>query len=102
GLAAAAALGVDNAGLPGEVVKTFLAWIDAQRSAKEGDSWITERLEYRFAVSGSTTDGEVVLAAPDYLGGRLDWHDLEVDEDATHSLAAPARDGDRHVVHLLP
>ena len=55
-----------------------------------------------FGVSGSTADGEVVLASPDYLGGRLDWHDLEIDEDPTHSLAAPASEGDSQVVHLLP
>jgi hypothetical protein len=88
--------------VPATIIKAFLAWIDAQRSENAGDSWITERLEYRFAVAGSTDDGEVVLASPDYLGGRLDWHDLEIDEDATHSLAAPVSDADSKVVHLLP
>jgi hypothetical protein len=102
GLAVAATLAVDDGGLPSAVVNPFLAWIDAQRPTDEGDSWITDRLEYRFAVGGSTAAGEVVLTAPDYLGGRLDWHDLDVDGDPAHSLAAPAQDGASKVIHLLP
>ncbi|MEO8452938.1 MAG: hypothetical protein ABI647_24325 [Gemmatimonadota bacterium] len=102
GLAVAATLAADDGGLPSDVVNRFLAWIDAQWPANAGDSWITDRLEYRFAVAASTDDGEVVLAAPDYLGGRLDWHDLDVDADPAGSLAAPAEDVASTVVHLLP
>ncbi len=40
--------------------------------------WVPERLEYRFTVAGPDPlgAGEVVLEAPSYQGGRLDWDDL--------------------------
>jgi hypothetical protein len=34
---------------------------------------VSERIEYEFAVSGNTSEGEIVLAAPEYLEGHLDW-----------------------------
>jgi hypothetical protein len=102
GLAVAATLAVDDGGLPSDVVNAFLAWIDAQWPVNAGDSWITDRLEYRFAVGSSSDAGEVVLASPGYLGGRLDWYDLDVDADPAHSLAAPVQDAGSKVIHLLP
>ncbi|MFN2347760.1 MAG: hypothetical protein ABR616_18860 [Dermatophilaceae bacterium] len=47
-------------------------------SAGAGESWVADRLEYRFSVTASdpTGPGTVVLEAPAYQGGRLDWHDL--------------------------
>ena len=56
-----------------------MAWAHAQTPAGAGDCWVTDRLEYRFSVAADTDAGEVVLAAPEYLGGRLDWYDLDVD-----------------------
>jgi hypothetical protein len=102
GLAAAAALETDNAGLPADLVATFVTWVRAQTPAGAGDCWVTDRLEYRFSVGASTDTGELVLAAPEYLGGRLDWYDLDVDEDQTHALGAPAREVTLAKTHLLP
>lgn len=102
GLAAAAALETDNAGLPADLVATFVTWVRAQTPAGAGDCWVTDRLEYRFSVGASTDTGELVLAAPEYLGGRLDWYDLDVDEDQTHALGAPAREVTPAKTHLLP
>ncbi|WPB82157.1 hypothetical protein KYC5002_23960 [Archangium violaceum] len=59
------------------------------RAAPAGGScWERERLEYRFAVAAYPKEvGEVVLAADEYDGGRLDWADLQVRPGAT--LGAP-------------
>jgi hypothetical protein len=102
GLAVAAALREDAGGLPAALVAGFLAWVDAQTPAGSGDSWITDRLEYRFSVSASSETGEVVMAAPSYLGGRLDWYDVDLDPDPTHTLTTPTSEVTASVVHLLP
>jgi hypothetical protein len=102
GLAAAAALAADGAGLPAELVATFLAWVHAQTPAGAGDCWVTDRLEYRFSVGATSDAGELVLAAPEYLGGRLEWYDLDVDEDQSHALGAPAHEAGPATTHLLP
>jgi hypothetical protein len=102
GLAAAAALANDAAGLPAELVAAFLAWAGAQTPAGAGDCWVTDRLEYRFSVAAATGAGELVLGAPEYLGGRLDWYDVDVDEDGSHSLAAKEQEVASTTAHLLP
>jgi hypothetical protein len=102
GLAIAASLAADPGAVPAEIVTAFLAWVGAQTSASAGDCWLTDRLEYRFAVATATPDGELTLAAPEYTGGRLDWHDLDIDADPTHALAAPTTDHPSTVTHLLP
>jgi hypothetical protein len=60
-----------------KVVRAFeawLAWYSASFSEGNGHSaWVPERIEYEFAVSGRTAGGELVLAAPEYLEGQLDW-----------------------------
>jgi hypothetical protein len=72
-----------------DVLGAWLAWYPA---ALAGPSWIAERMEYRFAVAGPspTGDGEVVLEAREYEGGRLDWPDLRVAEGATLGAAGDA------------
>ena len=52
----------------------WLTWTDTffQQTAPPA-AWMPERMEYAFAVSGKTAAGEVVLTAPEYLEGRLDW-----------------------------
>ncbi|GIH27831.1 hypothetical protein Aph01nite_61410 [Acrocarpospora phusangensis] len=55
-----------------------------------GSSWDEQRLEHSFSVAASTTTGELVLAAPEHDGGRLDWYtfDLTRERNETHGLAA--------------
>jgi hypothetical protein len=38
------------------------------------DAWNPRRLEHSFAVQATAGGGRVVLHAPEYYGGRLDWH----------------------------
>jgi hypothetical protein len=63
-----------------EAAVEWLAWCNSQASepAKTGSSvnpsaWDNSRMEYAFSVSAPTTDGEIVLSTPEYVGGRLDW-----------------------------
>lgn len=47
---------------------------------RAGESaWVNERMEYAFSVAGNTSRGEMTLSAPEYRGGRLDWHSFDVD-----------------------
>jgi hypothetical protein len=56
-------------------IADWFAWCDALASASpEQPAWDRERMEYSFAVSARTSTGEVVLRAPEYSEGRLDWH----------------------------
>lgn len=102
GLAIAQALAADPGGLPADLVSTFLAWVQAQSPAGAGNCWVTDRLEYRFSTSASGDQGEVVLSAPEYAGGRLDWYDVDIDADPSHVLGAPADAASSVVKHLLP
>jgi hypothetical protein len=52
----------------------WLNWYDTLFSqAVQNESWIRDRLEYAFTVSGPTPLGEMVLTAPEYVEGHLDW-----------------------------
>ena len=65
----------------------FLDWFDARYSIAPAGAgapsatptWISERLEYSFAVSAKTSDGELGLTAAEYPGGALEWHSFDVD-----------------------
>jgi hypothetical protein len=70
------------------VVKAIRAWYGwAQRLLSRGpgaeDAWDPERLEYRFAVSAETSEGEVVLDASEHTGAPIDWHSFSVDPSAS-------------------
>ena len=69
------------------VVQAMTAWLNWHETlfAQSNDkpSWVQERLEYSFAVSGQTSAGETVLNAPEYLEGHLDWFSFVVDPTAT-------------------
>ena len=61
------------------VAMDWFAWYSTEIGASNAnDTWVPERLEYRFAVSAvaSKGSGETVLAAPDYRGDGLDWYDF--------------------------
>jgi hypothetical protein len=91
----------DRAGVM-RAAEAWLVWYDRLFSQPTGsDSWIRERLEYAFAVSGQTSSGELVLTAPEYLEGHLDWFSFvarpgaslgageSVTTRTTHMLPAP-------------
>jgi hypothetical protein len=65
--------------------RDFIAWYEGlfAEPAEPVEPWLAQRLEYAFAVSARSTDGEVAVAAPEYEGGRLDWHDFDLAPGAT-------------------
>ncbi len=72
----------------GKVTAAALAYLDWYESlftqpASDERAWSGERMEYSFAVSAGGTGGEVVLSAPAYSSGRLDWHDVDLDRSGT-------------------
>jgi hypothetical protein len=75
------------------VLRRWLAWYP-DAPAGSGTAWVPERLEYRFAVAAPdpTGDGEAVLEAPAYEGGRLDWDSLRA-APASRSLGAAGDPG---------
>ena len=50
-------------------------------------TWANERLEYSFSIAAAATKQDVVLSAPEYPGGHLDWYSFDVSPNATHGLA---------------
>jgi len=65
-------------------IGAWLDWYDSLfQPAATAPAWIPERIEYAFAVSGKTSAGEVVLAAPEYLEGHLDWFSFVVSPGAS-------------------
>ena len=75
------------------VVRVWLAWCGSRFdvAARGTSTWNPERFEYSFAVSGLGASGEVVLAAPEYIDGRLDWFDFEQSRRQPRSDRAAAQ-----------
>lgn len=70
--------------------------------AGSGTAWVPERLEYRATIAAADPagPGTVLLAAPAYPGGELDWTDLRAAPPDTDPGAATAVDPTRtELVH---
>jgi hypothetical protein len=66
-----------------EAAKAWLAWYEHRFSEPEDEgAWMADRMEYAFAISVPMKDDEIVLAADEYFGGRLDWYHLNRRTDA--------------------
>ncbi len=67
-------------------IRAYVAWYDAEhRPVPPTSAWQRERMEYEFAVAApSPTSGrQIVLEAPEYAGGHLDWPDFDRRAGAT-------------------
>ncbi len=62
------------------VARAWLEWWDAYAAEPEdGESaWVPSKFEYRFAIAAPADEGEVVLEAEEYPGGRLDWYSFRL------------------------
>lgn len=70
------------------VLATAGRWLDWYETlfsepAETESSWLPERLEYGFAVSARTADGELVLGATEYAEGHLDWYSFDLHPGAS-------------------
>jgi hypothetical protein len=71
------------AGAPNDAVtaaRDWLAWYRANVSppkAEPAESWIPERLEYRFSTRAGDGDAQRVFTAPLHEGGTIDWYSFD-------------------------
>lgn len=69
---------IDSEDLPFllEVSQRWMQWYETffDEPQNEPTSWISERMEYAFALSADTSSGEKVLKVEEHHGGHLDWY----------------------------
>jgi hypothetical protein len=79
---------------------TWLAWWNARFANPASDAWQRDRLHYEFAVAAPTPSGEVVLAARDHRGGRVDWTAFDLAVSASLGAAGDATVTEEEIVAL--
>jgi hypothetical protein len=75
------------------VARDWLAWYRgsvAPLADQAADSWIDERLEYRFSLAVARGGGQSVLRAPEFVGGTIDWYAFDYDQHAAWLQVAGA------------
>jgi hypothetical protein len=79
----------DATGFPGvaQAATDWSAWYETLVSTSTADdnAWQRDRLEYACALAAPEDEGETMLAAREFGGGRLDWYAFDV---ASGSLGA--------------
>jgi hypothetical protein len=79
-----------EAGNPGmdKVIAAFLAYRASLFSEPAQDSaWQSQHLDYAFGLGSPTTDQNLVLNAPDFPGGHLDWYSFSLAHGSTNPAA---------------
>jgi hypothetical protein len=71
-----------------QLLITFRAEIGTRfaEPAAGTSTWASDRLEYAFSIAAAATKRDVVLDAPEYPGGHLDWYSFDLNSTATHGL----------------
>ena len=61
------------------VLRAWLSWAGDrfEQPASGPSTWSPEHMEYAFSVAGLGASGEVLLTAPEYTEGRLEWYHFE-------------------------
>jgi hypothetical protein len=61
------------------VLRAWLTWAAGRFNvpARGPSTWDAEHVEYAFTAAAMGATAEAVLAAPEYVEGRLDWYDFE-------------------------
>ena len=81
---------------PGPVLAAIVDWHQWYRQGTaplpepDADAWVADRLEYRYSIDVATSSGLCVLRAPEFGGGRVEWHAIDHDASATGLLPGPA------------
>ncbi|PPK73928.1 hypothetical protein B0F87_11339 [Methylobacter tundripaludum] len=67
------------------VVSDWLAWYRSQVSRLENktESWVRDRLEYRFSLRAGDGADPLVFVAPSHDGGSIDWFTFDYDPEST-------------------
>jgi hypothetical protein len=76
-----------------DAANTWLAWYRANIAPvidPADDSWIADSLEYRFSLRVGAGDGQMVLRAPAFEGGFIDWHAFDAEPGASLVLEGEA------------
>ena len=79
-------------GMPA-VISAFIAYRASLFTEPNNDyAWQSEELQYEFGVGSPTADNNLILNAPDFAGGHLDWYSFsfETAPPTTVSTANPA------------
>jgi hypothetical protein len=56
----------------------------------DAETWVRERLEYRFRLAAASAGGETVLEAPAFGGGRVEWWSFDAVRNAELGATADA------------
>jgi hypothetical protein len=91
-----------------QAATAYLGWFETRYSLPPAGAsapsatatWISERMEYSFAVSARGGDGELALVAPEYPGGELEWYSFDLDQGLGLGVR-PADPGPQDVVRTL-
>lgn len=75
-----------------KTVANWSVWYKTLFSEPDADetAWLPNRLEYRISVAAPAPEGEIVLNAPEYSGGHLDWYSFNIQQG--ESLGAKRSD----------
>jgi hypothetical protein len=82
-----------NAGMPA-VLTTFVAFRAGLFSEPKNDpAWSDNQLQYEFAMGSPTPNQNLLLNAPDFPGGHLDWYTFSLQNDSPNAMltANPAQ-----------
>ncbi len=78
-----------NAGMSA-VMATFVAYRSSLFSEPANDSpWQPTQLDYNFALGSPAPARSLLLSAPSFPGGHLDWYSFALQPNYTNPLAAP-------------
>jgi hypothetical protein len=75
------------------VLAALRDWATWYPQPAPAQAWVNDRLEYRFSIVASDPGGagDLVLVAPAYQGGHLDWHDFQAVEGDSGDAGEPER-----------
>src|SRR5271170_5361612 len=83
----------NNPGMPA-LLTTFVSYRASLFSEPNNDSaWIDNQLQYEFAMASPTPGQNLLLNAPDFPGGHLDWYSFSLQNDTPNPVftANPAQ-----------
>jgi hypothetical protein len=77
-----------SAGMPA-VMAAFVSYRKSLFSEPDHDSaWKPQQLEYQFALESPAADQNILLNAPEFLGGHLDWYSFSLANGSSNAATA--------------